>query len=602
MKVGEARDYFRSHPREYARACLKIVPKEGPLRPLAFNFGQRLIDEKITALRARGRPPRIVVLKARRLGVSTLAQSYLFGDCHLNDNRQALVIAHKFDSARALFRMSQLFYRHLPKALKWKKKADNRRELHFEKNDSRLQVEVAGEGAGRGYSVNYLHLSEMAFVEEPEALFTAAVQTVPYTVDSLVIVESTPNGVGNFFHDLWVNAKTGHSEFEAVFLPWFCDPENRLALGVRMEDLDDAERELVERHGLTAEQLAWRRQKIATDFNGDAEKFLQEMPSDDHSCFISSGRRVFPTGDVIPHRDGLLPLEELDKAHPRIEIDWDATNAKPVLREVDQGRLRIYRKPEPRLLYTGGIDPSAGDGPALPRPGDSGSDPTPIVIVNRMDLWVDAVWWGRSPPETLAEHSAALGRYYNTAMLNPEVNNHGISLVARLDEIYPNIYWRLTDPDSATRQPGDKLGFKTTSITRDYLINNVRVYLRQRLGRIPDPQLVAELEWMVYVPNATGTRERADHPRGKTGDCVIALGLALAAHKEYAEAPLLPLTQEDLSVASAEFERVLVTEGQEAALQTLDRFGLTADELERYDQMVYERGQRLREQGYSEAV
>src|SRR5262245_7920910 len=87
-------DYLRSNFPYYAEHCLKIADKDGELVPLTLNYTQRVICNTIAALRARNVPPRLVVLKSRQVGVSTVAEALAFHDCHLNSNRNALVTAH----------------------------------------------------------------------------------------------------------------------------------------------------------------------------------------------------------------------------------------------------------------------------------------------------------------------------------------------------------------------------------------------------------------------------------------------------------------------------------------------------------------------------
>lgn len=578
----------------YASLCLKIRPKGGgKLIPFELNQAQRIIWNRILEMKKRSRPPRLVVLKARREGVSTLAQGIAFHRVHLHENQQAMMIAHTRELASELLRMSSRFYRNLRKDLRYPLKYDTEDAIHFDAGDSRLQVQTAKATGGRGFEASILLLSELAWYQDQFGTFSAATASVPRTPNSLVIVESTANGVGNLFHDLYMNAKAGKSDYEAVFLPWFLMDENREPAHFTDRDLDSKERTLLEKYGLTLEQLSWRRVKVAGDFNGDEAMFNQEYPAEDHEAFIQSGRTVFLAENVAYYREHAPSTIEIDERFPRMEIEWDAEHQVPVLRHDPRGRLRIYRPPKPRHLYTLGSDPSSGDGPALPRPGDHGSDPCPAAVVCRMDLNLDAVWYGRTPPHQLAIVIRNLAAYYNRALANVEVNNHGLTTIDHLSQIYDNIYMR-TSKEKLTGQMTQMMGWQTSEKTREYLINGGRSYVSQRLGSILDPNLLAEMEWMVYVRNKTGTRERADHPAGKTSDLVIAFCLALEACRAYPDAPLIPMALEELRQVRQEYQRALAEMGPTEANKVLDRMSMTAEELEDFDEKVYQARERQR--------
>ena len=50
-------------------------------------------------------------------------------------------------------------------------------------------------------------------------------QAVPNANDTEVILESTANGVGNYYHQQWKAAEKGLSEFVAIFVPWYWQSE-----------------------------------------------------------------------------------------------------------------------------------------------------------------------------------------------------------------------------------------------------------------------------------------------------------------------------------------------------------------------------------------
>jgi hypothetical protein len=237
------------YPR-YAALCLKIVTKGGKKIPLELNFSQRRVQAAIETCRKQDRPPRLVVLKARQTGISTDIEGRLFHAAHLKPDRTAVVMAHKRESAAKIFRMTRRYLDLLPKSAKPDTLYHTKDSIVFDHNGSSLQVVVADEGAGRGITAQYVHLSEYAFMREPDKVLAAVLQAVPDQVDSLVVIESTACGM-NSFYDLWVQAKTGQSDFMPIFIPWFEDPDYKMKAAFSEAELDEPEKELLHKYRLS---------------------------------------------------------------------------------------------------------------------------------------------------------------------------------------------------------------------------------------------------------------------------------------------------------------------------------------------------------------
>jgi hypothetical protein len=113
-------------------------------------------------------------------------------------------------------------------------------------------------------------------------------QTVPPVAGSSIIIESTPNGVGNRYHSMWQAAEKGESSFRPIFIPWMMMTEYRK----HDPKFDPTEEEIKfkEIYGLDDEQLAWRRMKVQ-ELGSDL--FRQEYAFTASDGFLSSGRSVF---------------------------------------------------------------------------------------------------------------------------------------------------------------------------------------------------------------------------------------------------------------------------------------------------------------------
>src|SRR5512141_913046 len=206
---------FRKDLGFYSESTLRIRTKAATLVPLQFNFAQRTVHANITRqLETEGRV-RAIVLKARQEGVSTYAAARFFRRIHLYAQQSRLVIADQKKRSQTLFGIYDLFHRSLPPELRPRKRYSAKHELWFDTRDgqgglnSRIQIETAKDvEAGRASTLQLLHASEFAFWDHPEDVWTGLMQAIP-DVGSEVIIESTANGVGNLFHEMWNAAVEG---------------------------------------------------------------------------------------------------------------------------------------------------------------------------------------------------------------------------------------------------------------------------------------------------------------------------------------------------------------------------------------------------------
>ena len=281
----------------------KQLPGQAPIQRLQFNRSQRKVHEKLMAMRQAGLPPRVCELKARQFGGSTQASGYAasYGLCH--PYASAMQIAHAEDPTIKLFGKIQFMIERLPPELRPRTKVDRRDTLVLDCmpcSDGEVQlrstVSVAyagGEERWRSVTLQMVHISELAQMGNlAEDVLIGALQAVPPTPSTMVIIESTARGVGNVFHEEWQRAESGQSEFAPVFVAWFDIEENWLQPPAGFEP-DAEEREMMRAFGLNEGQLQWRRFKLYTDCPGNKDLFAQEHPSTPAEAFIMSGRPAF---------------------------------------------------------------------------------------------------------------------------------------------------------------------------------------------------------------------------------------------------------------------------------------------------------------------
>lgn len=275
----------------YARNCLYIRTKEAGIKPFQLNQAQQHIHEQIEKQRKATGKVRVIILKGRQQGASTYTEGrFVWRTTHTKGIR-AFILTHDAESTNALFEMTQRYYDLLPDFVKPEVSKSNAKELHFTNLDSGYKIGTAGnKGVGRGTTLQLFHGSEVAFWPHAAEHTKGILQAVPDADETEVILESTANGVGNYFHQQWKEAEKGRSEFVPIFVPWYWQSE--YSKGVEIDGLTDDECKLQAEYDLSNSQLAWRRMKIAElSANGGSgeQAFKQEYPMNAAEAFQMSG-------------------------------------------------------------------------------------------------------------------------------------------------------------------------------------------------------------------------------------------------------------------------------------------------------------------------
>ena len=507
--------------REFIEENLVIRTKDARIVPLRLNPAQERLYAALEQQRAAGRPMRVIILKARQLGFSTLAEALIFQRTATRENVNSLVVAHREDSTANLFKMSKLFFERLPEELRPLHRNSNARELVFESPErdpekkaknpglmSRIRCQTAGgAGIGRSDTLQNVHLSEFAFWSgDKTATWTGILQAVPAEADTMVIVESTANGFDEF-HRLWEAAVRGESDFEPLFFPWFENPDYRRPVPPG-EEFSAAERELAERYGLDGEQLMWRRWCIRNNCAGDERIFRQEYPSCPDEAFLTSGQAVFDNELVRRRRErGEKPVMQ---GYFEYDLGPDPTVMENIRwRESGEGIIRIYQKPHSRRPYVIGGD-TAG----------TGSDWfTGQVLDNTTGCQV-AVLRHQYDEDQYARQMYCLGRYYNDALLAVEVNysTYPVKMLSLMG--YPKLYVREL-PDTYTGGVKEAFGFETTSRTRPVIIAGLVAAFREHPDIVCDTATLGEMLTFQYNDS-----RRPEAMPGEHDDLVMALAIA----------------------------------------------------------------------------
>ncbi|MDD5353280.1 MAG: hypothetical protein PHS93_08990, partial [Candidatus Omnitrophica bacterium] len=96
---------------------LKIRTESGEILSLIPNESQKKILDIIIPMLKENKPVRLIILKARQQGISTLVQAIFFILLFVGSNLRALTMGDKIKSSNNLFNIYDVYYKELPKAL-----------------------------------------------------------------------------------------------------------------------------------------------------------------------------------------------------------------------------------------------------------------------------------------------------------------------------------------------------------------------------------------------------------------------------------------------------------------------------------------------------
>jgi hypothetical protein len=300
----------------YAQLNLKIRTKSGKVVHLKLNKAQFYIHGKIEEQRKKTGKVRAIILKGRQQGCSTYVEGRLYWRTSLNNGVRAFILTHEEDATKNLFEMAQRYHINSVRQLTPSTTASNAKELIFDKLDSGYRVGTAGnKSVGRSSTVQFFHGSEVAFWPHAAEHAKGILQTIPDEVGTEVILESTANGLGNYFHQQWKLAEAGLSDFIAIFTPWYWQDEYRKPLPDGFSKTEE-EQELADTYGLDDQQIYWRRMKIVELSANGADglvAFKQEYPMNAAEAFqVTGGVTLITPESVLKARknkvNGIGPL------------------------------------------------------------------------------------------------------------------------------------------------------------------------------------------------------------------------------------------------------------------------------------------------------
>jgi len=469
---------------------MKIRNKRGRLQGLHVNATQREY--------ARTAAKRNIVLKARQLGITSYVAARFFLNCITRPGTLCVQVAHNPQSAEEIFRIVHRLLANLPDYVRkgaLTTSHANVRQIVFPHMDSSYRVETASENAGRGLTIQNLHCSEVSRWPGDAAATLAALRAaVP--PDGEIVLESTANGAGGSFYEEWQRAEQmGYSRH---FFPWWWEPSYKREVEPALPPKEggrtghpaivgfaEEELELMAEYGLTAEQIAFRRE-IRANFGRRAK---EEYAEDAESCFLASGDCVFDV-EAIEQR-----LKE----------------PSPIIAQEDSGRLLCYLPAKAGKEYIIGVDPAGGG---------SDGDYSVAQVIERSSGMQCAELRGHMTRQALAARTAILAREYNQALVAVERNNHGHEVLAHL---------AMTHADVPVYHQKGEADWLTSAASRPRMLQNLAAVLAAAPFLFASTRLLEECKTFVRRPDGSTAAANGAHD-----DTVMAMGIALAVRAEVA--------------------------------------------------------------------
>jgi hypothetical protein len=537
---------------------LLIQDKDGEVVRLAFNEVQELIHAAVMEELATKGAVRLIILKARQGGASTYIQGLGYTITTTHPNHKMWVVAHDRPSSEGLAEKSDMFLDMQPENLTPMVRHRDRKRIRFENKDERgrktnpglrssIYVDQAKNvRAGRSTTIQFLHMSEVAFwIEGGEKTRLSLMQAVPNKPGTIAIAETTANGVedpGGFYEFWSANYNKPNAKWRCLFIGWPVLSEYQMEVAdwdknddgdlILRVDPDGEMREDYYRQefSLTDEQLYWRRWCIETNCGGDIDQFMQEYPCTPEEAFITSGRPWYS-------RDGMEAIRQMLRApistgvfEMRAPEGWTDTpshhwrrdhfhrdefrrkTAKPSLAKESSGEWWLWSHPTPGREYLISVDSAEGG---------ADGDRAAIRVRERDTLEDVAEFNGYLDTDLLAHQAALAAAYYNGAWVIPEVNNTGYGFMTTFTKLWSRIYWR-EDPDAAFRTMTWRYGFLTRSETRNRIVCRHRDFVREKTLPTYSSRLFSEM--LTFVKDKSGTPRasgKKNHDDLVLADCML---------------------------------------------------------------------------------
>ncbi len=521
-----------------------------------LTYPQRMFVERLESLRKQNKPIRLVMLKARQWGGSTTSQIYmawlqLVHKAGLN----SLIIAHQgtgsdeikdmFDRMikaypnEMLHKLGETYAPNEPKMVGVGKSGSIYR---VPQRNCKIKIGTAERpDSCRGGDYNLVHLSEVGIWKatdgkRPEDIVRSACKGVLYQPYTMIIYESTANGVGNFFHREYIDARDNpKSQFRSMFVAWYDIEQNTLPIDNieefatalyenRNNTNEPSNREESGRYlwwlwqrGATLEGINWYIiERAGVQTHGE---MAAECPSDDVEAFVNSGASVFDKYRVEPLRKACRDPRKVGDIYAN-EDEGEGALQGVRFREDHQGQLWVWDMPDapdPQNIvldrYLTVVDVGGRSNKA---------DWSVVVVYDRFAMidggkpCVVAQWYGHIDIDLLAWKAAQIAAFYDNSLLVIESNtlethdrerdvdgDQSHYVLNQIKDVYPNLYARRQSEEDIRQGLPRKYGFHTNVATKPMIISNLIKVVREAMYIERDQRCLNEM--LVYEKKQNGS-------------------------------------------------------------------------------------------------
>ena len=563
-----------------------ISTKEGLDKLFELWDGQELVLEKLAEIKSRGKAQKIIVVKARQLGLSLLGTALMFWLSGFRPNRNALIASEDEDQSKNIFNAYiNPMYRRLPW---WLRPANSsfaldegiKFDLPMKEGkiglNSLLRIQWANRkgGLGQGYKLNGFHGSEFtSWIKFSEALEEDLKYALVNSQETIAILESTAKGAGTPAHVFYKKCMdlAEKSDWEAIFLPYFFEKSRILAPPHGWKHGDEEKRmvSVTEANWVRCNEAKclkyFARYVGSHDLSGDAcpkckKGILRAYILTDKQLYFMANEREVATDPKIVKQELALTAEEAfiasgemvfsEKSIERVEYFCEIS-PKPKkgffdkhglfhgYNEDDLERrchltgcemfhreskldLWVWEEPIPNANYNIGVDVGYG----------KGKDES-VCWVNRLgskgsdDIHVATFASNSIDPLNFAYEVSKLGRWYNDAQVAIEYNTPGNSTADQLlnNLSYPNIYRRR---GQEVNRVSGSYHWLTTQATKPKIIVTMDRWLKDGVLYARDRRFLHQLKMFRKADDSMKTGAE----KGENDDILMAAMICLyTAHQ-----------------------------------------------------------------------
>lgn len=381
-----------------------------------------------------------IILKFRQAGITELISLYCLWLTMYHPNKKVNIISIKDTTAKKVLKKIKFMYKNLPWYLQTP--IINGRAGEFGSasmiefsNGSFIESIPTSSEAGRSESLSLLVIDEAAIVRWASQIWAAAFPTL--STGGSAIVNSTPYGIGNFYHSTWVDSIAGGNVFNPIRLYWQMHPERDESWYKEMS-------------------TALGPKRTAQEIDGD---------------FLTSGNSVFDLRDIKAIEDCLTDY--------------------PIIKTRFNGQYRQFLEPDDSKEYFIGADVATGrasDYSAFTCMDKSGEEQA--IYKGRMPV---------DKYSRLLGDTGTLFNYATIAPESNDIGLAVTSFLQT--EGYPKLYYyqKMIKKKGKSRPEVDKSpGWLTTTKNRSVIIDNLETDIREENIIVKDPFFVHEAYTFIY--------------------------------------------------------------------------------------------------------